>query len=139
VFLGENRHAVDDKGRVILPSQYRDELQGGAVMTKEVDGCIAVWPLEDFEARAQEMAQMRRTGEQRTRAGVRNFFATAERRELDRQGRIAIPPSLRAFAGLQRDVVISGQFDRIEIWDVERWQQREESGDEVLVEGPSRI
>ena len=70
---------------------------------------------------------------------MRNFFATAERRELDRQGRIAIPPSLRAFAGLRRDVVISGQFDRIEIWDVERWQQREESGDEVLVEGPSRI
>ena len=82
---------------------------------------------------------MRRTGEQRTRAGVRNFFATAEHRELDRQGRIAIPQSLRVFAGLERDVVISGQFDRIEIWDVERWQQREESGDEVLVEGPSRI
>src|SRR5438309_72256 len=135
MFLGENRHAVDDKGRVILPSQYRDELQGGAVLTKEVDGCIAVWPLEDFKARAQEMAQMRRTGEQRTRAGVRNFFATAEHRELDRQGRIAIPQSLRAFAGLERDVVISGQFDRIEIWDVGRWQQREESGDEVLVEG----
>ena len=56
MFLGENRHAVDDKGRVILPSQYRDELQGGAVMTKEVDGCIAVWPLEDFKVRAQEMA-----------------------------------------------------------------------------------
>ena len=137
MFLGENRHTVDDKGRVILPSQYRDALKDGAVMTKEVDGCIAVWPLEDFKVRADEMAAMRRTGEQRIRAGVRNFFATAEHRELDRQGRVAIPQSLRTFAALERDVVISGQFDRIEIWNVERWQQREESGDEVLVEGPT--
>jgi MraZ protein len=135
VFLGENRHAVDDKGRVILPSQYRDDLGDGAVLTKEVDGCIAVWRLEDFTARAEEMAEKRRTGEQGARAAVRTFFATAERRELDRQGRVAIPESLRTYAALQRDVVISGQFDRIEIWDVERWRQREESGDEVLVEG----
>jgi MraZ protein len=107
-------------------------------MTKELDGCIAVWPLADFEARAREMVDLRRGGEQRTRAAVRNFFATAERRELDRQGRVAIPQSLREFAALQRDVVISGQFDRIEIWDVERWRQREQSGDEVLVDGPGR-
>ena len=138
MFLGENRHAVDDKGRVILPASYRSALEGGAVMTKEVDGCIAVWRVEDFEARAEEMADMRRHGEQRTRAAVRNFFATAEHREVDKQGRIAIPQTLRTFAGLDRDVIISGQFDRIEIWDVERWQQREESGDEVLVEGPGR-
>ena len=138
MFLGENRHAVDDKGRVILPASYRSALERGAVMTKEVDGCIAVWRVEDFEARAEEMADLRRRGEQRTRAAVRNFFATAEHREVDKQGRIAIPQSLRAFAGLDRDVIISGQFDRIEIWDVERWQQHEESGDEVLVEGPAQ-
>src|SRR3979490_581741 len=110
MFLGENRHAVDDKGRVILPYQYRDELQGGAVMTKEVDGCIAVWPLEDFKAPPQEMRQSRRTGEQRTRAGVRNFFATAEHRGLDPEEGVPASPSLCGMAGLERDVVISGQF-----------------------------
>jgi MraZ protein len=139
VFLGENRHTVDDKGRVILPASYRSELEGGAVMTKEVDRCIAVWRVEDFEARAQEMADMRRQGAEGTRAAVRNFFATAEHREVDKQGRIAIPQSLRDFAALDREVVISGQFDRIEIWNVERWEQREQSGDEVLVEGPGRV
>ena len=127
MFLGEYRHALDDKGRVILPSQFR-VARRRAVMTKQVDGCMAVWPPDEFKEQARRWPNERRE-DRPTATSPASFFATAGQFELT--GRAASPS--RHPARLRRprpqNVVISGQFDRIEIWDVDRWHDAKQAGD----------
>ena len=99
MFLGEHQHSLDAKGRVILPARFRDQLEGGAVMAKSLDGCLAVYPNAEF-------AQARRPPERRPqprggceRQAARTFFAGAVEIMPDKQGRVAIPPNLREYAG----------------------------------------
>lgn len=121
MFLGEFEHSLDAKGRVILPARFRERLEAGAYISKQIDGCLAVWPPEEFERVMDEMQEKARRGPTERNA-VRAFAAGAADVVPDRQGRIAIPPKLREFAGLDRDVVILGVGSRIEIWDARRWE-----------------
>ena len=134
MFFGEFQHSLDDKGRVILPAKFRDQLADGAFITSEIDGCLAVWAPEDFEARAREMRDKARGGAA-DRQVARAFFSGTVEAPPDRQGRVGIPTHLRDFAGLTEKVVITGQFDRIEIWDAARWQQEKASGNRGLAAG----
>ena len=134
MFFGEHQHALDPKGRVILPARFRDQLADGAYVTSEIDGCLAVWTPDDFDARAREMREKAR-GSADDRQVARAFFAGTVEAPPDRQGRIAIPQHLRDFAGLVRDVVITGQFDRIEIWDATRWADEKARGNRGLAGG----
>src|SRR5215210_7265772 len=104
MFLGEFQHAVDPKGRVILPSRFRDGLGEGGYLAKQLDGCLAIWTPEEFETVAAEMREKARRGPTERNA-ARSFFSGAVDVAPDRQGRIAIPPHLREFAGLEREVV----------------------------------
>ncbi len=126
MFLGEHEHSLDSKGRVILPARYREAL-AQAYVAGERDGCLSLWPPEDFAVRAEEMRERARASAGGRRV-ARAFFSNAEVATPDRQGRIAIPPKLRAFAGLDREVVICGQFDHVEIWDAGRWAEHEARG-----------
>jgi MraZ protein len=132
MFLGEYQHSLDAKGRVILPARFREQLEGGAFVTKLLDGCLAVWTPEEFRKVAEDMQEKARRG-QAERNVVRSFAAGAAEVVPDRQGRIAIPATLRSFAGLERDVVVAGVFTRIEIWDSERWGQVNRDGEQHLV------
>src|SRR5687767_9824069 len=114
MFLGEHIHSLDAKGRVILPARFRYELTE-AYVTSEIDGCLALWPPDDFRRRAQEMKERARGGAD-DRNVARVFFAGAQEATPDRQGRVALPASLRAFANLEREVVVNGAFDHVEIW-----------------------
>jgi MraZ protein len=134
MFLGEHRHSLDDKGRVILPSRFRTELAGGAFVTREVDGCLSVMPTPQFEVRAREVQEMAGVGAAQ-RDAARVFFSGTADGTPDKQGRVVIPQHLRDFAGLEREVVITGQFDRIEIWDASAWQVHKRTGEAVLVAG----
>lgn len=134
MFFGEFQHSLDAKGRVILPAKFRDQLADGAFITSEIDGCLAVWTPEDFEVRAREMREKARGGAA-DRQVARAFFAGTVEAPPDRQGRVAIPAHLRTFAGLTERVVITGQFDRIEIWDAAKWQDERASGDRGLAAG----
>jgi MraZ protein len=134
LFLGEHQHSLDAKGRVILPARFREQLAGGAYVTSEIDGCLAVWPHEEFDVKAQEMRE-RAKGAADDRNVARAFFAGTHSAEPDRQGRIAIPPSLREFAGLERDVVVNGMYDHFEIWDASRWQDKKRAGERELAAG----
>ena len=136
MLVGEYQHSLDDKGRVILPAKFREEL-AGAFITSEVDGCLAMWPPEDFEVRAREMRERSR-GSTADRQVSRAFFARAAEASPDKQGRVAIPATLRDFAGLGREVVITGQFDHVEIWDAARWERQRDAGDEALAAGRER-
>jgi MraZ protein len=131
MFLGEYTPSLDDKGRLTLPARYREQLEN-AFLTSEVDRCLAVWPPAEFESRARELREAaRHDAASHDRAAF--FFAGAQEVTPDKQGRIAIPPSLREFAGLQEGpVVVTGAFDHVEIRATESWQQKKSRGEEAL-------
>jgi MraZ protein len=120
MFLGTYEHALDAKGRVILPAKFREQLEEGAFMAKSLDGCLALYTAEEFEKVALDMQEKARRGAVERNA-VRSFAAGATEATPDRQGRITIPAHLRTFAGLEREVVVTGALSRIEIWDAARW------------------
>jgi MraZ protein len=135
MFLGEYQHALDAKGRVILPAKFRDQLESGGFVTSEVDGCLAVWTPAEFDVKAAEIKERARAGGPAGRDQLRAFFGGAVEAMPDRQGRIAIPQHLREFASLDRDVVVAGMFDHLEIWDVEAWRAKKRAGEAGLAGG----
>jgi transcriptional regulator MraZ len=120
VFLGTHAPRLDDKGRLILPAKFRDELAGGLVITKGQDRCLVVWPRVAFEAYAQSLRAGSPTSE-KVRGYTRVLFASAHDDVPDKQGRITIPASLREYAGIERDCVVAGQDTRVEIWHPPAW------------------
>ena len=120
MFVGEYLHNVDTKGRVAIPARFRAKIERGAVLTRGMDSCLTVYPMETWERKAQALDNI---ADPRKRHAVeRQFFAAAFEVELDAQGRIVIPPKLRKYAGLNGEAVIVGARDRFEIWSGERWQ-----------------
>ena len=134
MFLGEYQHTLDDKGRVILPAKFRDLLGKGAVIAKGRDQCLAVYPPDEWEEVARRTRELARGGE-RERAAARALFAGAGEVQPDKQGRVAVPPNLRAYARLGRDVVVTGAFTHVEIWNAEDWERRNAAGDSELAAG----
>jgi MraZ protein len=133
VFLGQYQHSLDEKGRVILPAKFRGQLEGGAYMARGLDGCVCVYPTDEWERVAGNMRELSTRGPAQRQA-ARTFFAGAAEVVPDRQGRVAIPAHLRDFAGLglDREVVVAGVLSRVEIWDAERWLAREQEGEQVI-------
>ena len=128
MFFGEYEHAVDVKGRVILPAKFREAFEAGGYLTKVIDGCLAVYTPEDFDVVAREMQEKARRGPVH-RNVVRSFAAGTAEVVPDRQGRIALPASLRSFAGLTERVMVTGQINRLEIWDADKWARVNEEGE----------
>jgi len=119
-FRGEHYHTVDDKGRVIIPLKFRNELGNSFVITKGLGGCLFVYREDEFrEIEAKLMAQP--ILDQHTLKLKRWLFASALDSQVDSQGRVAIPGNLREFAGIEDDVVIAGTGEKIEIWSRAGW------------------
>lgn len=132
MFLGEYTPTLDEKGRLTLPARFREQLET-AYLTSEVDQCLALWPPEEFAARARELReQARRDAASHDRAAY--FFAGAQEVTPDKQGRIAIPQPLREFAGLQQQApaVVTGFFDHVEIRASTAWQEKKSRGAEGM-------
>jgi MraZ protein len=121
VFVGEYQHSVDDKGRLVVPAKFRDRLADGLVVTKGQERCLYVFPLDRWEQEVSKIGRLPRT-DRRARNYARSFFGGASDQTLDKQGRLQVPPALRTYAGLDRDVLIMGVADRIEIWDTAAWE-----------------
>jgi MraZ protein len=138
LFLGEYQHSLDTKGRVILPAKFREPFQEGGFLSKVLDGCLALFPPEEFEKVAAEMQEKARRGPTE-REAARAFAAGTQEVTPDRQGRIAIPQNLREFAALERDVAVIGAFGRVEIWDAGRWSEANRRGEESLRESGSGL
>jgi MraZ protein len=131
VFLGTYEHSLDAKGRVILPAKFREQLEAGAYLAKSLDGCLALYDEEEFQKVALDMQEKARRGAIERNA-VRSFAAGATEATPDRQGRISIPANLRTFAGLDRDLIVTGALTRIEIWDAARWREIDQQADRTL-------
>jgi MraZ protein len=121
VFLGTHQPRLDDKGRLFLPAKYREELAEGLVITKGQERCLYVFPVEEFQ-RITEALRTAPVTAKTVRDYSRVFFASASDETPDKQGRITIPPSLRQYAGLDRECVVIGANTRLEIWDARAWE-----------------
>jgi MraZ protein len=120
VFLGTHFPRLDDKGRLILPAKFREELAGGVVITKGQEHCLYVFPMAEFQRQADEL-NAQPMANRAARAYSRVFFSGAHDEVPDKQGRVTIPPPLRSYAGLDRDLVVIGASTRVEIWDKQSW------------------
>ena len=134
MFLGEHQRSLDAKGRVILPARVREQLEGGAVMAKSLDGCLAVYPDDEFASLADKLREARMRGG-KVRQAARTFFAGAVEVAADKQGRVAIPPNLREYAGLDRDVTVVGNLSHVEIWDTQRFREQDREGTAAIAAG----
>ncbi len=131
MFVGTFEHSLDGKGRVVLPSTFRNDLAGKGIVS-QYENCLGVWTVEGFAEVANRLTDKVRAG-LTTHNAVRAFAANAVQVEPDTQGRILLPQRLRDFAGLERDVVIIGAIDRIEIWNAQRWDAISAEADQSLL------
>lgn len=126
-FLGTHRHAMDAKGRLVLPAPYRELLREGMVMTIGYDNCLTLQTPDQWEQTVTALRGLR-SSNPRERMFSRLVASNAQRQELDKQGRISIPQELRDYARLTRDVAVVGDITRVEIWDAGRWDEYEGGG-----------
>ena len=119
--MGEYQHSVDMKGRLIIPSKFREQLLDGFVITRGLDNCLFGYTMDEWRKLEEKLKTLPMTKKD-TRAFARFFFAGACEVELDKQGRINIPASLMQFANLTKDCVIIGVSSRIEIWAKDAWE-----------------
>ena len=121
MFTGEYRHAVDDKGRLAVPSRFRGQLAGNVVVARWLDACLAVFPMEAWEELSTKVGGLPMT-DPAARLLQRQLFAGAFETELDRQGRVLVPQNLRTFAQLESEALVLGARDHAEIWAPGRWE-----------------
>ena len=122
MLLGEYRHNVDVKGRVSVPSKFREDLGQSFVVTKGLDNCLFMYSKAEWETFEEKLKQLPLTNAD-ARTFIRFFFAGATEVEVDKQGRINIPQVLRDYAEIKKDVVIAGVATRAEIWDSDAWDK----------------
>jgi MraZ protein len=120
MFSGTHTPKLDDKGRLILPAKFRDELKEGLVITRGQEHALDVRTTAQFAEFTEKFTNASQT-DARMRAYGRMLFALASEQVPDKQGRVSLTPELRQYAGLERDAVVIGIFDRIEIWEPSAW------------------
>jgi MraZ protein len=121
-FTGQFRHTIDSKGRLIVPSRLRDQLEDDeVVLVVSPDGCIDLWSGEAWRDYERKLLAQRRSS-RGNRSVIRSIAASAHADRVDRQGRMSIPAHLREHAGIEREVVVVGSLDHAEIWSPQRWE-----------------
>ncbi|MDD4802418.1 MAG: division/cell wall cluster transcriptional repressor MraZ [Syntrophomonas sp.] len=122
MFLGEHQHSLDSKGRITVPSKFREELGASFIATKGLDNCLFIYPLDEWKTIEAKLRAL-----PFTRADVRSFarffFSGASELEIDKQGRILLPANLREYAMIDKELVVIGVGSRLEIWATEKWAQ----------------
>ena len=118
--MGEYSHTVDAKGRLIVPSKFREQLGDEFVVTKGLDGCLFVYENTEWKILEEKLKNLPLTNAN-ARKITRFFLAGATLCEVDKQGRILLPSVLREFAGIEKEAVMVGVGNRIEIWSKESW------------------
>ncbi|CAM3536984.1 division/cell wall cluster transcriptional repressor MraZ [Nocardioides dubius] len=133
MFFGTYTPKLDDKGRLFLPAKFRDELAEGLVITRGQERCLTVWSLADFGRLTERLREAPVTNKG-ARDYVRMLFAAASQEVPDKQGRVSIAPVLREYASIDRDVMVIGAMNRIEIWDPTAWQSYSAEQEEKFAE-----
>ncbi|NCF75459.1 MAG: division/cell wall cluster transcriptional repressor MraZ [Xanthomonadaceae bacterium] len=122
MFIGEYNHNLDEKGRLAVPIKFRNDLKKGAVVTKGLDGCLFLYTINEWKVLAEKLSRLP-ISQSGTRAFARLMLAGAMDARIDKQGRIIIPDYLRKYAGMKKKIVVSGLYNRLEIWDENNWEK----------------
>ena len=134
MLMGEFQHNIDAKGRIIIPVKLREDLGAKFVITRGLDGCVFGYPLDNWE-KIQEKLKQLPLAKKEARAFTRFFYSAAAEVEIDKQGRINVPSTLVDYANLEKECLVLGVSDRIEIWSKARWEsvssEIEESFEEI--------
>lgn len=120
MLTGEFNHSIDSKGRLIIPSKLRESLGERFVITKGMDGCLFLYPENEWEAFEEKLRTLPLTNK-KARDFKRFFLGSAVEGEIDKQGRVLISASLRTYANLEKEVVLTGVLDKVEIWSKDAW------------------
>ena len=121
MFIGEYTHSVDAKKRLALPQKFRKELGATVVLTRGMDQCLFVYPMKTWKELAEKLGTMP-IGEASTRSFVRLMLAGATDVTCDRQGRVIVPDYLKDYAAIGKSVIVAGLYNRLEVWDEEKWR-----------------
>jgi MraZ protein len=145
MFRGATKVTLDDKGRMVIPNRYREQIaersQGQLVMTVDVDQCLLLYPLPDWEQTERKLMSLP-TLHPRTRRLQRLMVGHATDLRLDGHGRLLLPAELRTFAGLERVAMLIGQGNRFELWDEKSWNTRRDvwlASEETVTDLPSEL
>ncbi len=138
MFLGTHTPKLDEKGRLILPAKFREELSAGLVITRAQDRCLAIYPMTAFIEMTASI-QAAPTSVKSVRDFQRMLAAGASDETPDKQGRITIPTQLRDYAGLDKDCVVVGAINRVEVWDAAAWEQYSTQQESVFADLNSEI
>ena len=122
LFLGEFEHSIDDKGRLAIPAKFRPALDDGLFITRGLDRCLVIWDGDSWRAMAERVRDLN-PWQGDARRMQRHFFSGAVQAQPDKLGRVVIPQYLRAYAGLEEDVVVVGLADRVEVWARAEWER----------------
>lgn len=120
MLIGEYTHNIDAKKRLAVPAKLRKEIGERAILTRGLDNCLFLYPLQEWQKLTEKLAQLP-VGQGSTRSFSRLMLAGAVEVELDQLGRILVPDYLKSYADLKQRVVLTGVYNRLEIWDEERW------------------
>ena len=120
MFIGEYKYNLDDKNRLAIPSKFRQQFSDGAVITKGLDNCLFIYTAKEWQKLVDKLANLP-ISQAKSRAFSRMMLAGAMDVDLDKQGRIVLPDYLKGFASLNKQVVIAGLYNRLEVWDEKLW------------------
>ncbi|RCW70809.1 MraZ protein [Saliterribacillus persicus] len=133
MFMGEYQHNIDTKGRIIVPAKFREDLGDTFVITRGLDQCLFAYPMDEWHVLEEKLKKLPMTKKD-ARAFTRFFFSGAVECEVDKQGRINIPSSLRTYATMEKECVVIGVSNRIEIWSKDKWNDYVEVSEESFAE-----
>ncbi|MEQ8716034.1 MAG: cell division/cell wall cluster transcriptional repressor MraZ [Acidimicrobiales bacterium] len=134
-FLGTHERSLDDKGRLALPVPFRSHLGDTCFATRAPGAaCLGVWTAEDFQRTLGRLRERVRNGEASTNQ-LRRFAAGAAELRQDSQGRVVLPSHLRDAVGLDREVMVIGAGDRVEVWDPQRWTEVHDAAEDAADDG----
>ena len=133
MFLGTHTPKLDEKGRFFLSAKFRDELDDGLVITRGQDRCLAIYPTETFVEMTREIAKGS-VSVKKVRDYQRMLAAGASDTAPDKQGRVMIPPMLRRYAALNKEIVVVGAITRVEVWDATEWEKYSEAQEEAFAD-----
>lgn len=138
MFLGTYEPRLDEKGRLVLPAKWRDQLAEGLVLTRGQERCLYLFPIAEFERLHEQLRQAPVTHKQ-ARDYLRVFLSGATDEVPDRQGRLTIPATLRKYASLDRDLAVIGAGSRLEVWDAQAWHSYLEAREEEFAETAEEV
>ncbi len=138
VFTGEFLHSLDEKGRVIVPARLREGLGEKFVITRGLDHCLFAYPSEEWSRIEQKLKTLPFTRSD-ARAFTRLFFSGAAEVETDKQGRILLPQNLREYAGIEKEVMIIGVSNRVEVWSEQAWKKYSSEANQHFEEAAEKL